>query len=798
MKRRLVPILVCTLALCCFFAGQPWLLFGQRQPMSMERRYASDRDLTFHESQTKPAEKGQWTFTADRISAEHDSKYVEVEGDATFTDGENTLRADFARYYQESGWLMLRGNVRAMWQGDFLEASEAEFDLQNQEGWLKDGKVFMVKPHLYFESSYIRKYSGASYTFKDAKVTACSGETPAWSVHTQEGDITLDGYATLWHTTFRVRDTPVAYLPYMRLPAGGGKRQSGFLMPEVGRSGKFGFRLNLPYYWAVNEEVDMTFYQNIMSRRGYMQGLELRHADNAYTKGYWRFDWLNDAVTYRQDGHDDDPVEDDGLARKNSNRWWWRSKYNGYLGTPSWRAMVDVDLVSDQDYLREFRHGYSGFEASRDEMLDEFGRDINEADADTRTSTALLTRDFQSFGVAGKIEYNQAPAYMNGNRDEADNPTLQRVPELDFYAFKNDVPGTPLEFEAEAKYDYFHRNKGSTGHRLDMRPKLSLPVHTDALTVIPYVGMRGSVYSMTERDGDEDVTLVDGSVERDREVESDTPVNLGVEAGVSLFSELYRTYSLEGQALEASPDMVGTERWTDIKHSLIPRLDYSYVPRKTGQSDLPYYDERDRIMAEDLVTFSLTNAFDRKREYVTLGPDGETPLISTDYLDFARVRLSQSYDRLEASRKDELDEYERRPFSDLMAEISVSPLDGWSLTSKTWYSPYLSKLTEHEHSLRYVREGVGDAFISYDLLQAVDEYKRRRSNEMEVLRLGGNLYVMQNLILGLEYRTDLEEGTDLEKTVRLTWIGECYDLGLQFTRTDDDTDIGLNFNILKF
>jgi LPS-assembly protein len=120
------------------------------------------------------------------------------------------------------------------------------------------------------------------------------------------------------------------------------------------------------------------------------------------------------------------------------------------------------------------------------------------------------------------------------------------------------------------------------------------------------------------------------------------------------------------------------------------------------------------------------------------------------------------------------------------------------LTSKTWYSPYLSKLTEHEHSLRYVREGVGDAFISYDLLQAVDEYKRRRSNEMEVLRLGGNLYVMQNLILGLEYRTDLEEGTDLEKTVRLTWIGECYDLGLQFTRTDDDTDIGLNFNILKF
>lgn len=766
--------------------------------MSMERRYASDRDLTFNEAQEKPAEEGQWTFTANRIAAEHDSGYVEVEGDATFTDGTNTLRADFARYYRETGWLVLRGNVRAMWQGDFLEAEEAEFDLNNQEGWLKEGKVFMVKPHLYFESSYIRKYSGASYSFKDAKVTACSGEKPAWSVHTEEGDVTLDGYATLWHTTFRVRDTPVAYLPYMRLPTGGGKRQSGFLMPEVGSSGKFGFRLNLPYYWAVNEEVDMTFYQNIMSRRGYMQGLELRHADNAYTKGYWRFDWLNDAVTYRRNNADDDPVDDDGLARTNSNRWWWRSKFDGYLGTPAWRAMVDVDVVSDQDYLREFRDGYNGYQASHDEMLEQFGRDINEADADTRTSTAMLTRDFESFGLAGRLEYNQNPAYMNGNNDDSEDPSLHRLPEVDMYAFKDEVPGTPLEFEAEAQYGYYQRNRGSTGHRLDMRPKLSLPMHSDALTVIPYVGARGTVYSMTEREEGEDVILADGSVERASEVEADTPVNLGMEAGVSLFSEVYRTYSLNAPALAATSQQVGTERWTDIKHSIVPRLDYSYVPRKTGQSDLPYYDERDRIIGEDLVTFSLTNAFDRKREYVTLGPDGETPLIATDYLDFARVRVAQSYDRLEATRKDDLDRYERRPFSDLMAEISLSPLAGWSLSSKTWYSPYLSTLTEHEHTLRYTREGVGDFFVSYDLLQEIDEYKRRRDENMQVLHLGGNLYVMQNLLLGLEYRTDLERGTDLERTVSLTWMGECYDVGVRFSQTDDNTSVGLNFNILKF
>ncbi|WP_022661270.1 LPS-assembly protein LptD [Paucidesulfovibrio longus] len=798
MKRRLVPILVCTLALTCFFAGQPWLLFGEKTPMSMERRYASDRDLTFNETDQAPREKGEWTFTADKIIAEHDSQYVEVEGNATFTDGTETLRADFARYYRETGWLLLRGNVRAMWQGDFLEAAEAEFDLKKKEGWLKDGKVFMVKPHLYFESSYIRKYSGASYTFKDAKVTACSGEKPAWSVQAQEGDITLDGYATLWHTTFRIRDTPVAYLPYMKLPAGGGKRQSGFLMPEVGSSSRFGFRLNMPYYWAVSEEVDATFYQHFMSKRGYMQGLELRHADDSYTKGFWRFDWLNDAMTYRKDSNEDDPVEGDGLVRPNSNRWWWRSKFNGYLGTPSWRAMVDVDLVSDQDYLREFSDGYNGYRTSRDEMLDQFGRDINEADAETRTSTAMLTRDFQSFGVAGKIEYNQNPSYMNGNGKTGDNDSLQRMPELDAFAFKDSIGGTPLEFEGQAKYDYFQREKGTTGQRLELRPRLSLPLHTDAVTVIPYVGARSAFYSVDKWETDGNTTLANGQVEGNNTSEDENPMNLTVEAGVSLFSEVYKTYSLESDALALTKDNVGHERWTDVKHSLVPRIDYSYVPRKTGQSDLPYYDERDRVFGEDLVTYSLTNVFDRKREYVTLGPDGETPTLANDYLDFARVRVSQSYDRLEASRKDELDEYERRPFSDIMAEVSLQPFAGWELTSKSWYSPYLSQVTEHEHTLRYTREGVGDAFISYDLLQKVDEYKRRRASDMQVLHLGGNIYVMQNLILGMEYRTDLNEGVDLEKTLRLTWVGECYDVGLQFTRTDDDTRLGLHFNLFKF
>ena len=774
------------------------MLFGERAPLSQERRYASDQDLTLDTTAPASEEEGKWTFTADRIAAEHDSDYVEAEGNATFTNGKNTLRADFARYYRDTGWVLLRGNVRAMWEGDFMEASEAEFDLNKKEGWLKDGKVFLVKPHMYFESSYIRKYSGASYTFKEAKVTTCSGATPAWSIHAEEGDITLDGYAKLWHTTFRVRDTPIAYLPYMKLPTGGGKRQSGFLMPELSNSSRFGITVNLPYYWVINDEVDATFYQNFMSNRGYMQGLELRHANDAHTKGYWRFDWLHDAVVYKD--MDDEPgyVDDDDLLRSNRSRWWLRSKFNGYLGTPAWRTMVDLDLVSDHDYLREFNRGANGYQTSRDEMLDEFGRDINKLDDETRTSKAMLARDYDSFGLAAKLEYNQNPAYMNGNNKASQDPSLQRLPELDAFLFKDTVGSTPLELEAQAKYDYFTREKGTTGHRLDLRPTLSLPLHTTALTVIPHIGARGTFYNVDDWETNGNTTLANGQVEGNHTSEDDTPMSLTVEAGVSLFSELYRTYSLDSPPLALSEDNLDEERWTDIKHSIVPRVDYNYIPRKTGQSDLPYFDERDRVFGENRVSYSLTNVLDRKREYVTLGPDGSTPVVESDYLDFARFRLAQSYDRLEATRMDELNSYERRPFSDVLAEIVLQPLAGLELSSKTWYSPYMARVTEHEHMIRYTYEGVGDVFFAYDFLDKVDEYNRRRENTMQVLHLGGNFYVMQNLVLGLEYRTDLNSGTDLEKTVRLMWQGECYDLGLQFTRSEEDSRVGLHFNIMKF
>jgi len=123
--------------------------------------------------------------------------------------------------------------------------------------------------------------------------------------------------------------------------------------------------VNQAYFWAIDEEHDLTFYENVMSRRGVMQGLEYRHAENSRTKGDWRLDFLNDRRSAASLYNENSDLRTDGLSRSNSNRWWLRSKYNGFVVDPAWNFKLDLDMVSDQNYLREFSSGISGFESSR-------------------------------------------------------------------------------------------------------------------------------------------------------------------------------------------------------------------------------------------------------------------------------------------------------------------------------------------------------------------------------------------------------------------------------------------------
>ncbi len=731
---------------------------------------------------------GQWKLTADRVVGQNDSEYIQAMGNAAIVKGTDSLKADFIRYYKGSRWVILKGNVRVVWEGDLLEAEEAEFDLANRIGWLKRGKIFVGQAHLYFETEYARKYAASSYRFQNAKITGCDGEKPAWDFRAEEGDITIDGRTKLWHAQFNAKDTPVAYAPFLSLP-GAARRQSGLLMPEISQSTRRGASVNQPYYWVIDDERDLTFYENAMSRRGIMQGLEYRHTDNPGTKGDWRLDFLNDRLTTRSSSGEDKYLQNDGLLRPNSNRWWLRSKYNGFAFDPAWNLKVDLDAVSDQNYLREFGNGYSGFQTNRKAFLKDFGRDIDVADSLTRTSTAFVSRSWDHYGVAAKLGWTQNLAYRNGNNPGAKDPTVQTLPEINLFAFKDQVPGTPLDFEAGTQFSYFWREFGTRGMRTDIHPTVSLPMPLGPFTFIPTAGLRHTAYAVNEYSNEPATTT-----------SNKTPMRTMYELGFTGFTEFSRVFRLKDTLPEASAENVGRSEWGAIRHSVSPRLEFAYVPAPASQDRLPTFDSVDRITRRNAVTYSLTNVLDRKRTSVVAQGthNATTPVAAVDYLDFFRLRLEQSFDRDEAARTERTSTYPRRPFSDIILDAVVKPEKYLSLTSRTYYSPYLNRPTEHEHVLTLTKEKLGEIRFGHDYLHPVDEYKRKRTQDVQNLRLGLDYQLTDRLKLTTDYRMDIAGHSDLEKSAALVWTDQCYDLQLRYSRSPGDTSVELRFNLLDF
>lgn len=725
-------------------------------------------------SATPGSTTASWKLQADRTAASHDNKYLEAFGNVVLQRGGDYIRADYARYYEATKWVYLHGSIEAKFQGDFMKAEEAEFDLNSNNGWLKNGQVFMEEPHMYFSGELLKKTGTETYEFREATVTVCDGEKPAWSIKATRGDITVDGYAHLWAPRLQAVDQPVFFSPYAVIPVKT-KRQSGFLLPEIGTSERLGLTYDQPYYQVISEEQDATFYSHLMTSKGVMFGAEYRFAPDIHTKGVLQGDYLFDQEIEEESIYSDN----EDMSRTNRNRWWVRGKVDGYLTDPEWNLKLDLDLVSDQDYLREFSHGYSGFNKTRDQFLQYFGRDINDNDDNLRLNRVLLSRNWNNIGFQGMVEYTQNLEYSGNsnlsNHGRAYDPTLQRLPELNLHLYQTEISETPFTAEGSAQLASFWREYGTRGARFDVHPLIGLPLQFNYLSIIPKVGFRGTAYMIDRFENDPAGV----------KTSNNTPFRFIPEITTSAYTEFYRVFDLAEESETVISD--SETSWLKLRHAIQPRLEYNYRPY-ANQNEFPYFDDQDRIDAVNDLTYSLTNLFSAKMGRRL--PDPTTPGASSlkiDYLDFLRLRLEQTYSIREAHRNDDLERYGRRPFSDILADLTLQLTPELSAYSKTWYSPYEGRVTEHEHGLTAFYDDRLTASFGFDFIEEIDEYARQEQDRMRIASFGLSYKFTEQWSAAALYRVDWEAGIDLEKRLGIRYDHQCFSAETSVSQTDDDT-----------
>jgi len=700
------------------------------------------------------AEPGSpWQVSADSLFYDQEADHYVAKGHVVIINKDMRLSADFVQLDDKTGQALAIGNAVLTDGKDILSGERIRVDLKNRTGVAFRGTIFLKQNHFHIRGDKIEKTGEKTYRAESATVSTCDGDSPAWKITARNLSVTLDGYGTATHSTLWLKKVPVLYSPFFVFPAKT-DRQSGFLPPRIGVSERRGTQYEQPYFWAIDAHSDATFYLDHMDRRGEKIGVEYRYVLSTESKGAVMADFLQDRQV--DDGSEDAGdrwgYPDDRYPRPNQDRYWFRMKHDQSLPW-GFSAKLDLDFVSDQDYLVEFKSGYNGFDETNRYFENTFGRGVDDYTDTTRLNRLNLNRnwDRSSLNIEGRWYDNVL--FRRHSDPEDEDTTLQRLPFVEYDVSKGQFLDTPLYYDLSSEYVRFHREAGLQGHRVDLFPKVYLPVKLkNYLSLEPYFGLR-ETYWYIDRFEDEE------------EDQDSTQLRDIYETGVNLSTEVYRIYKTGGDRLDK------------IRHSILPKISYRYIPEKK-QDQFPRFDGVDRIGKVNRVSYSLTNTFTSRSRKGT----SETEAPQYSYREFARLSVGQSYDIYEATDKDK---EEKEPFSNINGRLELRPTDRifldadaqWSVYEHDWMS-YNAKSTildrrgdrlfmEYRYR-RDSREGKSDGKesiytkLSVNLFAGLSgflEYERNIYDKEDILQGFGILYAAQCWAVDFRYMDEFENRT---------------------------------------
>ena len=705
----------------------------------------------------KAADTGTpWHISAQKITYNQKTGVYTATGNVRIKKDGKTLTGDSIWYNQTTMQALSTGNVLLTSGDDTLRGDEIQMNLQTGTGVISHGTIFIEKNHFIIKGDKILKTGENTYEIKNASLTSCDGERPAWRITGQDLDVTIEDYGWVKNAAFRVKDIPVLYLPYMVFPVKT-KRQSGLLAPQMGFSSRNGFEVIQPLYWAINQSSDATLYYHHLQERGEKIGGEYRYTLSGPSKGTFMIDMLNDRKI--DDGAGDWGYPDDPWLRTNKDRYWFRSKLDQALPLEV-KATLDLDIVSDQDYLHEFSSGYTGFDETKNYFNNQFGRDLDDENDPVRENALNFSRIWTQYSVNAELLWYDD---VVKRRQKSTDTTLQQLPGVTFDALKQPLLNDWLLVGMASEYSNFYRKDGDTGQKMDIHPRMYLPLHyQNYFSFEPSAGFRQTAWYTDPG------TPLSANETADKSYKDYRHREL-YDLKADLSTDLFQVFQLQNDTIDK------------IKHSIRPMLEYSYIP-DVDQSQYPFFTDKDRIEPERLMTFSLTNFLISKEHEPKPKPkpDGPAPgafqkTIDDDpYHEFLRFMLAQSYDFLKKDTPNE------KPFTPLYAELDVAPAKLLTLHADSEWSHDIGRFISHNVNARLNGE-------SGDYLVVEHRYSRE---QIQSVSLGWFKSITRSTGVFGNYERNIETGKSIATGIGCHYQAQCWSFELSYKNEINDRKIG--------
>lgn len=698
---------------------------------------------------------------ADRVTYDNVSRRVVAEGSVRLRWKGSTLETETLAVDQETRRIVAQGGLELVTPELRIEAASCDLDVDDETGWLHDVELYVGDLNLTFGGEEVRKGRGGSYAVSRGYYTTCdteAGHGPDWSLTGRDVDVEIGGYGTVRHGTFRVRDVPVLYLPYMAFPAHR-ERQSGLLLPEVGASSKRGLVLRQPAFWAIDKHQDLTLTGVVETSDRIGVGASYRYRPNAVTSGEIEAAYYNEAIRSNEDSDIESPLFDD--AGIPENRWLVGGTHRQRL-RPNIDLYGDALLVSDRLYLREIEPTH----------VDYVEESLRRSLRYTVNRAGVLARSGNS-SLGGR-----SLAYQDFVSDE--DQTLHRPGEA-WVAMDGDIGG--VGFVLGGEITRFLRRHGADGTRIDAAATFSRdltprgPLLSNAWVTGRVDGYELSNRSVLDADGEEVERLDDSAVR-------------GVgETGLDLRTVFKREFGLPRTRLAEA--IAGVERRSEPEAglgriSMLHLVEPFAGTRLTwsgDEDDVPLYDERDRYDDRTTFTYGVAQRFFFREESQAQREER------------ARLSVGQTYNVENKVIDDHL--------SDIDISMAVKPIGGISVSSLTSYNPGASQLTG-----AVAEFSVGDVSIPYLVpegasLDVVYRFVRREDDptdtdpddDLETLEARALFDLTPRLAFGMNGRYDFpgREWVESGGGFRVTSACNCWaiDLGIVNRVNPNETEFRL-------
>ena len=220
---------------------------------------------------TSPGARAQQaaSIIADRLEIAP-SGVLLASGLVTVWFGKTQLTASEISYASEGGQLKITGPIHLTDGSEtVILADQATLSPDLSQGIIQSAKIILSKKVQIVSNQVSRINSRYSQAYNVAATSCfiCAGKVPLWQIRAKR--IVHDSVEKQLYfdqARLQIKDVPVFFFPYLRLPDPSLKRATGFLVPQLSTSTTLGTSFKTPYFFKLSTDKDITLTPILSSK----------------------------------------------------------------------------------------------------------------------------------------------------------------------------------------------------------------------------------------------------------------------------------------------------------------------------------------------------------------------------------------------------------------------------------------------------------------------------------------------------------------------------------------------------